>query len=1654
MNRWAHSAGLAILLSAGSGAHAITSTYPLISVAGSFNGFSTTANPMTLVADHQWQADIALPASNRIAFLFVTNGGFGTTWKETDQTWFGPWLHATAEFNAGVDMVLSNTLATVYRFSFHETTRVYRVEQRYTNAVSWTSRFPYVNLAGSFNGFETLNPNMELISNGTWQSYVSFTNATNVTFLFATTNFGVTWKEVNQTVFTLPLSGQAEFNIGNDLILAGTINGTLRFQFNEFTGRYLVENVTAAESGALEPWINEFHYDNVGADTNEFIEIAGPAGLNLTNYTISLYNGSGGAVYSNRVLSGTLANQSNGFGAAFILTPGIQNGDPDGIALARINPPALIEFISYGGSFTGVGGPANGVTATDIGVRESGTTPVGFSLQRIGTGAVGSAFSWVGPRTNSPGLLNSNQVAVAPPAPVNVLLSNLTHTPVAPGTSDTVHISVAATAVAGASNLTLTAFYRVNSNGLFVAQPMFVTGGVYRTINPIPALPAGSVVEYFAHALFRGPGTNSPVRQPAHAPANVARYGVSRIASSTVWINEIDPNGDFLNSWEFIEILGWAGADLSGYTVRLIEATSTNIYADYVLPPGSVLPNQFGGFGRFLLGTPDVPSVNLVLTNLYIGEYIANEGGVVLLNEFGQVQHAVWYGLSSPTGFTHAEYDPNDFGNIFMPHSISLTGTGQTLAAFSWGDGTPTPGSTNIGQVLTGGNTNPIPPTIICPSNLFLSCPSSAVPPPNIGSVSTVNYCVTGSVTVTHVGDVTNSGSGCFGSPKIITRTYRAVACGATSVCSQVITIQDSGPPSITIAGGTQTLVNAGFESGSLFGWTPFGPDTATLFATVIAPYQGFAHGIYVDPAPDYAEDSTGNGNDGRIIGEPMKGRAGTNRIVGTAFSFNGTNAYIDIPFNSGLNSRTTFSFSVWTRWEAPTNEHRVLLASRGFSPDRGFALQGSNGVWQFLNGQSNTWHNIGGPSVVSGQWVHIVGTYSNQHKRLYINGALHAASNAVAHTASTSGVLRIGAGASEAAIPLAHYRGSIDDVQFFSRALSPAEVTTLFNAGAGGPTGEHVQAHLKLDESAVPTNTSYGLMQALPAAFGQTWTVSGYMAMPAGSPLQLSNRATLELQFLNAATALLSAVTSQPLTATSPRDEYLRFAASGLAPSNTAFARAVVRHTRNHDASGRFYFDGFVLSRFTFDPGTNCTVSLPDLRASVSASDACGVVATNQSPAPGALLGPGDYTVTFTAVDPCGQSATTQVSIAVVDSVPPVLMVSNITVECDSLIAVTSGVTVLDCSPVSVFLLSDSVTEGSGCAASPRIITRTLQATDAAGFTVFASQIITQRLTSAPAIVCSATGLLLNASFEIGTALTNWNRFGNAISSLDVARSGGVRSARLAGLNNGGENFSGIYQDLEAQGGQHWRAAGWVYIPTNNPISGSNEFRLKLEFVGHGEGFLGVVESPPIGSGAFKGAFFPISVQGIAPAGTRRARLTALYVQRADAPGTVYFDDASLNMSTFTANTNHQYELPDLTRLWINNNPCADVTVTQNIAAGTLLPLGATTVQLVARNQCNLSRTCAVTVVVIKEEGPIPPAPDEVAVVGISLSPTNVTIRSVGTNTWSVQAEYTTNLLGLQQWWPVPSISNVFLTGTNITSFDPPVTNSPVFYRIWQKYP
>ena len=160
----------------------------------------------------------------------------------------------------------------------------------------------------------------------------------------------------------------------------------------------------------MNAFINEFHYDNASTDIGEFIEIAGPAGTNLTGWSVVLYNGNDGTPYTTTPLAGVLADEGSGYGFLVLDYPsnGIQNGAPDGIALVD-DTGTVVEFLSYEGSFVAVGGPADGLTSTEIGVSEPGSTISGFSLQRIGNGTSASDFTFAPEQAQTKGAVNTGQ---------------------------------------------------------------------------------------------------------------------------------------------------------------------------------------------------------------------------------------------------------------------------------------------------------------------------------------------------------------------------------------------------------------------------------------------------------------------------------------------------------------------------------------------------------------------------------------------------------------------------------------------------------------------------------------------------------------------------------------------------------------------------------------------------------------------------------------------------------------------------------------------------------------------------------------------------------------------------------------------------------------------------------------------------------------------------------------------------------------------------------------------------------------------------------------------------------------------------------------------------------------------------------------------
>jgi endonuclease/exonuclease/phosphatase family metal-dependent hydrolase len=200
---------------------------------------------------------------------------------------------------------------------------------------------------------------------------------------------------------------------GASVRLSGRAGGLAVPDGDSFTLRF--RYVPAPGSAPLpdDVFVNEFHYDNDGADTGEFVEIAvGPGfGGALEDVELVLYNGRNGEVYGTHGLESFNVGEVTDSGHRLFskMIGGIQNGAPDGLAL--VVGGEVRSLLSYEGAFTAADGPAAGMDSTDIGVSQTSVPTGAGALGLTGTGVVAADFVWSAQDgiPHGPGEVNAGQ---------------------------------------------------------------------------------------------------------------------------------------------------------------------------------------------------------------------------------------------------------------------------------------------------------------------------------------------------------------------------------------------------------------------------------------------------------------------------------------------------------------------------------------------------------------------------------------------------------------------------------------------------------------------------------------------------------------------------------------------------------------------------------------------------------------------------------------------------------------------------------------------------------------------------------------------------------------------------------------------------------------------------------------------------------------------------------------------------------------------------------------------------------------------------------------------------------------------------------------------------------------------------------------------
>lgn len=446
-------------------------------------------------------------------------------------------------------------------------------------------------------------------------------------------------------------------------------------------------------------WINEFHYDDDGTDSGEFIEIAAAAGTSLAGWSLVLYNGNPTQrnTYSTVALSGVIPDQQNGFGTLSFAYPvnGIQNGgsgasgEPDGIALVN-NLGQVVEFISYEGVFTAVNGPAAGMTSTNVGagVFEPGTAN-GTSIGRIGTGDEAADFTWAVIGDDTPAGVNSGQtfgtIVMDKPgafsiADAVVIEGNSGSTPitftVTRGTDSNVAASVSYTVTlpGGATGASADDFVAPTLSGTL----NFAANEFSKTITLNVAGDGVNEADETFTVTLSSP-TNGATLADAGATGTIQNDDAF-IVPGAPFINEIHYDNAGTDAGEAIEIAAPAGTNLAGWSIVLYSvstgATTGTVYNTRIL--SGIVPDQDDGYGTITFTYP----VNGIQNGPQDGLALVDPDGNVV--QFLSYEGAFVAANGPAAGLTSTDLGVFEDSGSATGFSLQLVGSGASAADFTW----------------------------------------------------------------------------------------------------------------------------------------------------------------------------------------------------------------------------------------------------------------------------------------------------------------------------------------------------------------------------------------------------------------------------------------------------------------------------------------------------------------------------------------------------------------------------------------------------------------------------------------------------------------------------------------------------------------------------------------------------------------------------------------------------------------------------------------------------------------------------------------------------------------------------------------------------------------------------------------------------------
>ena len=195
--------------------------------------------------------------------------------------------------------------------------------------------------------------------------------------------------------------------------------------------------------------------------------------------------------------------------------------------------------------------------------------------------------------------------------------------------------------------------------------------------------------------------------------------------------------------------------------------------------------------------------------------------------------------------------------------------------------------------------------------------------------------------------------------------------------------------------------------------------------------------------------DYSGNGNNGTVTNATYNSTGGYDGKG--AYEFDGVDGKIEVDYSDDFNFSDISGFTVMARVKPNDlvgNDADIVTQYHSPSNNRSWILQIRNGVPRFVgcsNGSdSGSCKYATGTTLAnnSGTWYHLAGTWNGSKLQVYLNGVADA-STPPTLTSLHSGARSIRLGYAAAS---GDFNGTMDDVMIFDRALSPEQISAMYN--------------------------------------------------------------------------------------------------------------------------------------------------------------------------------------------------------------------------------------------------------------------------------------------------------------------------------------------------------------------------------------------------------------------------------------------------------------------------------------------------------------------------------------------------------------------------------------------------------------------------------